>query len=352
MPADSYLLTTYLFYYFFYSTIHQLSDGSPAHRNTQPPMLTIFTAAKPFRGRTATIQRNALHSWMQLHDDVQIILFGDAAGTQEVAWELGLHYEASPQLTTTGAVRLDYMLATARRYARHNVLCFVACDILLQRDLCDALNRVEALHHEFVMVGRAGTNRTEDAVAYTSAEAANGTARNLQATSSGSVSEKWHPRLDYVIFSRNCFVSDVPGLPANSPFAAKWLMRRAMANEVQVVDASRIVGALKQIELESGRAAIVETPAACRNVLCAEEKQVLFGEYGHLLGMMRAPYLLTSKDIVANRWLGIRMGAGLNSALLSRMWQGLKAQLRKPHEFPAPDPLLGVDILRASQRRP
>jgi hypothetical protein len=315
-------------------------------------MLTIFAAAKPFRGCTATIQRNALHSWMQLHDDVQIILFGDAAGTQEVAWELGLHYEPSPQLTSSGAVRLDYMLAAARRYARHNVLCFVACDILLQHDLCEALNRVEALHHEFVMVGRAGPIRTEDPGACSPANALNGPVKNVRALSLGLTSENSHARLDYVIFSRNCFVSDVPGLPANSPFAAKWLMRRAMANEVHVVDVSRMVGALKQIEAENGCAAIAETPAARRNLLCAEEKLVLFGEYGHLLGMMRAPYLLTSKDIVANRWLGMRMGAGLNSALLSRAWQGLKAQLRKPHEFPTRETLLGADILRASERRP
>jgi hypothetical protein len=318
-------------------------------------MLTIFTAARPFRGGTATIQRNALHSWMQLHEDVQIILFGDAAGTQEVAWELGLHYEASPQVTTTGAVRLDYMLATARRYARHNVLCFAACDILLQRDLCEALNRVEALHHEFVMVGRAAIRRTEGAEAGSSANAMNGSAKNMQATSSGSVSENSHARLDYVIFSRNCFVSDVPGLPANSPFAAKWLMRRAMANEVHVVDVSHMVGALKQIEPECGCPTNPETPAARRNALCAEEKLVLFGEYGHLLGMMRAPYLLTPKDIVVNRWLGVRRwgtGPGLKGALLSRVWQGLKAQLRKPHEFPAAETLLGADILRASQRRP
>ena len=40
-------------------------------------MLTLFTAAKPFRGHTAITQRSALRSWMTLHRDVQIILFGD-----------------------------------------------------------------------------------------------------------------------------------------------------------------------------------------------------------------------------------------------------------------------------------
>ncbi|HZC66463.1 MAG TPA: hypothetical protein VE545_07800 [Candidatus Dormibacteraeota bacterium] len=315
-------------------------------------MLTIFAAAKPFRGRAATIQRNALHSWMQLHDDVQIILFGDAEGTQEVAWELGLHFEATPQLTSTGAVRLDYMMAAARRHARHNVLCFIACDIRLQRDFCEALNRVEALHHEFVMVGRAAAGRAN---ACNAPDTTNTLAAKAHGISLGSASETQHARLDYVIFSRNCFVADVPELPAHSPFAAKWLMRRAMANEVRVVDASRMVSAWKQIDLENDCPAIAETPAARRNLLCAEEKLVLFGEYGHLLGMMRAPYLLTPKDIVANRWLRVRQwgtSTGPHNALLSRAWQGLKAQLRRPHELPTANRLLGADILDASQRQP
>jgi hypothetical protein len=37
----------------------------------ETPMLTFFTTAKPFRGHSGVIQRNALKSWTLLHPDVE-----------------------------------------------------------------------------------------------------------------------------------------------------------------------------------------------------------------------------------------------------------------------------------------
>jgi FkbM family methyltransferase len=47
-------------------------------------MLTLFTTAKPFRGHSGIIHRNALKSWTLLHPDIEIILFGDDEGAAEV----------------------------------------------------------------------------------------------------------------------------------------------------------------------------------------------------------------------------------------------------------------------------
>jgi len=56
-------------------------------------MLTFFTTAKPFRGHSAVIQRNALQSWRLLHPEVEVILFGNDEGAAEVCADLGLGYE-------------------------------------------------------------------------------------------------------------------------------------------------------------------------------------------------------------------------------------------------------------------
>jgi len=56
-------------------------------------MLTIFTTAKPFRGHSGIIQRNALQSWKALQPDIEIILFGDDEGAAEAAEEFGLRHE-------------------------------------------------------------------------------------------------------------------------------------------------------------------------------------------------------------------------------------------------------------------
>jgi hypothetical protein len=52
-------------------------------------MLSIFAFPKPFRGHIATIQRNAISSWVRLRPQCEIFLFGDEEGTAEVAKEFG-----------------------------------------------------------------------------------------------------------------------------------------------------------------------------------------------------------------------------------------------------------------------
>ena len=55
-------------------------------------LLTIFTAPKPFTNpHIATIQRNAIRSWLAL-PEVEVVLIGEEAGMAEVAVELGVRH--------------------------------------------------------------------------------------------------------------------------------------------------------------------------------------------------------------------------------------------------------------------
>ena len=78
-------------------------------------MLTIFTTAKPFRDRIATIQRNALQSWTLLHPDVEVIVFGDDPGSAEACRDLGLRHEPQIDRTEFGSIRVDAMFARAQQ---------------------------------------------------------------------------------------------------------------------------------------------------------------------------------------------------------------------------------------------
>ena len=125
-------------------------------------MLTFFTTAEPFRGHSWRIQRNALASWTLMHPAVEVILFGDEEGAAETARELGLRHEPYVERNEYGTKRLDYMFSTARALARHDILCYVNCDIILMEDFRRALERVKARHEQFLMLGRrwdAGTVR-------------------------------------------------------------------------------------------------------------------------------------------------------------------------------------------------
>jgi hypothetical protein len=258
-------------------------------------MLTIFTAAKPFRERMASIQRNALQSWSLLHREVQIILFGDAAGSQEISWEFGIHHEAHPQLTPCGAVRLDDMLATARRLARYNTLCYVACDVILLPDFCEALNRVEALYPEFVMAGRSRDVQLSEPFPFEDLE------WEMQSPSCEKWEQpaQWDERIAYVAFSRNLFVNDIPPLPANDPSSVKWLLGKALADEAVVVDASEVVVAFRQRN-ETKRAAREENETEAQARATPGVRRRL------LQCVASAPFRLTAADVVRNRWQRVR----------------------------------------------
>jgi hypothetical protein len=117
-------------------------------------VLTLFATAKPFRGHNAIIQRNALQSWKALHPEVEIILFGDDEGAAEAAREFGLRHEPHVERNEWGTKRLDYLFARAQAIAQHEILCYINCDIILMGDFRRALERVRAMHRQFLMVGR------------------------------------------------------------------------------------------------------------------------------------------------------------------------------------------------------
>ena len=56
-----------------------------------PPLLTLFTAPKPFTNpHIDIIQRNALRSWQSLGEAVDVVFIGDEEGMAEAAADLNL----------------------------------------------------------------------------------------------------------------------------------------------------------------------------------------------------------------------------------------------------------------------
>jgi hypothetical protein len=259
-------------------------------------MLTFFTTARPFRGRDAIIQRNALTSWLRLHPSVQILLFGDAPGSMELAWELGIHFE--PEVVgTAGALRLHEMFGKARQLARHRLLCYIDSRMLLLPDFCEAFNRVEALYPEFLMVGRRWDVDIAKPLDFEEHDWQN--ELRYRALVTGRCNAPQH--IDYLTFSCGLFPRELPPLPLGSRLWSKWLLWKAIADGAMVVDASAVVLAVHQ-ELEAdGLGAPQRNPDDEQNGLPA-----LCGGPRHLRSIDGAPYRLTASDIVPNRFRRIR----------------------------------------------
>src|SRR5215472_14588751 len=97
-------------------------------------MITLFTTAKRFCGHFKVIQRNALRSWTLLHPDVEIILFGDEEGYAEAARDFRLRHEPHVPKNEFGTILVSGMFERAQALARHDLVCYVNCDILLLPD--------------------------------------------------------------------------------------------------------------------------------------------------------------------------------------------------------------------------
>ena len=117
-------------------------------------MLTLFAAPKPFAGHIGVIQHNALRSWMSLHRDVEIIVFGDEPGIAEACRELKLRHEPHLPRNEFGTPLVSHLFARAQSIARHDLLCYSNCDILLPGTLLALLAIASSRFQQFLLAGR------------------------------------------------------------------------------------------------------------------------------------------------------------------------------------------------------
>jgi hypothetical protein len=146
--------------------------------------------------------------------------------------------------------------------------------------------------------------------------------------------QRFGENIAFVAFSKGLYLNDVPALPAGTPFAFDWLMRKAITEEVTVVDVSEMVFALRQ-SCDGGEAGTVDSARdATAKVSTARSRQ------SRLCGFAKIPYRLTSTDVVRNHWQRMwywreRVQRWLDEAL--QAWRETARQLKKPSGLGATD---------------
>ena len=253
-------------------------------------MLTIFSTPKPFRGRIATIQRNAVQSWKRLDPECEIILFGDEDGAAETAREFGLRHEPYVRRNEHGTKYLAYFFDRAQEIARHEVLCFVNCDIVLTSDFGDALARVSAWQPRFLMVGQRWDMNIAEPLQFLAPDW--GVQLRAQALREGRQRPaQW---IDYFAFRRGLYHGQIPGFVIGRPGWDNWLVWKARASKVPVVDASSVVVAVHQNHDYSyhadGEKGVWEGDEARKNYS-------LIGGWRHFCTMENATHRLTPGGI-------------------------------------------------------
>ena len=285
-------------------------------------MLTFFTTAKPFRAHIGIIQRNALQSWKALHPGIEIILFGNDEGAAEAAQKFGLRHEPHVACNELGTKRLNYLFARAQAIARHEILCYINCDIILMQDFCRAIDRVSAMHRQFLMVGRRWDTDITAPLRFSppdsqsrERQSPDWRVQELQSPD-GQAPERQAPHweddlrslalrrgrrrtadwIDYFAFSRGVYGADMPPFVLRV-FWDNWLVWKALASEKPVVDASRAVMAVHQNHDYShhpqGKPGVWNGEEARRNAQLA-------GGWRHLRTIADATEVLTPEELKPN----------------------------------------------------
>jgi hypothetical protein len=257
-------------------------------------MLTLFTTAKPFLGHSGIIQRNALQSWKLLHPDVEIILFGNDEGAADISRELGLRHEPDVARDPSGPPYMNCMFDRAQEIARHEILCYVNCDIILTSDFCKAVQRVRVAYAAFLMVGRRWDTEIVTLIDF-SAPRWSDEIRQLARETSNQRDGCW---IDYFCFSRNLFYKQTPAFVIGRVHWDNWLVWKALNSRVAVVDASGSVVAVHQNHGYSyhpnGQEGVWTSEPAQRNLALA-------GGLPHLCTIQDATTKLTRDGLKRNR---------------------------------------------------
>jgi hypothetical protein len=258
-------------------------------------MLTIFTTPKAFRGHIEVIQRNALKSWTLLDANVEVIVFGDEEGAAETCRALGLRHEPGVERSASGTKYVRSIFGRAQEIARHDVVAYVNCDIVLTGDFARGVacvSRHFGASGKFLIVGRRWDTDITAPINFSASDWAE-RARAQALEQNHQQSQDW---IDYFVFPRGLYI-EIPPLVIGRVGWDNWLVWKARSEEVPVVDTTAAVVAIHQNHdygyHPQGKQGVWQDAEAQRN-------HELAGGVRHIYSIADATHRLTERGVESN----------------------------------------------------
>jgi hypothetical protein len=281
-------------------------------------VLTLFTIPKSFKGHIDVIQRNAIQSWKRLHPGIEIILFGADEGVAEIACEFAVRHEPHVEHNEFGSCLVNSMFAKAQAIGRHDLLCYINCDILLLDDFCRAIQSVRVAHQEFLMVGR----RTDVDIFNPWPFERSTWQAELRDFAARHGKRRTPNFIDYFAFSRGLYGPDLPPLAVGRAHWDNWAIWKVLHSKLPVVDASAVVTVMHQNHdynhHPQGQHGVYYGEEAARNAQLA-------GGWGHLRTIAHASETLGVEGLRPNtkrHWAEAkRRGQWVGRVFLYDVWQ-------------------------------
>jgi hypothetical protein len=207
---------------------------------SEDEMLTMLAVPKAFKGHIATIQRNAIRSWLEIRPKAQVILFADEEGTAEIAKELGVQHVPGVARNGHGTPLLDGVIREGRRLARHPMLCYVNCDIILTSEFVRAVEEVSKKLEKFLGVARRINVDVREPLPF-GADWEADLASEVQAR--GVMASEAY--IDIFIFPSSCY-QKVPAFAVGRPWFDHWFIKAAHNGDMPVVELTAVAPLIHQ----------------------------------------------------------------------------------------------------------
>lgn len=205
------------------------------------PLVTILTAPKPFTDpHINIIQTNALRSWVQLGDMVDILVLGEDAGIKEAAQSLDVSYFPDVVCNEKGTPLISSMLENGRELSQSPFLAIVNTDVILFPDFVQAIINVAHLKKDFLIIGQRWDMEIQDELGKKSSDFD-------QLRKRVPIEAKLHPPTgsDYFIFPRTSYLS-IPDLAIGRAGWDNWFIFKSRWEGWPVIDATKDVMAVHQ----------------------------------------------------------------------------------------------------------
>jgi len=195
--------------------------------------LTIFTAPKPFVDpHIDLIQRNAIGSWLQMGNDVEVLLMGDEAGIAEAARDFKVTHVENVKKNEQGTPLISSIFEKANEISEASSLMFVNSDMLLLPETKEMTSRVQKDTAKFILLGQRYDLDVDQKLEYSS-----GWIQRLRddVRTRGYL----HPLggSDYFIFPRSLY-KGIPEFAVGRAGWDNWMIYYGMSQGWLVVDAT------------------------------------------------------------------------------------------------------------------
>jgi hypothetical protein len=195
-------------------------------------MITFLSSPKAFEGKTLIDQTRAIRSWMSVHPDVEVILFGKALGAKELSEELGFVYCPEVDTAESGVPLFNAIVQMAQTRAKHDLQVYLNCDIILTPYFYSAMGPMP--WKRFLVIGQRITVDKQVSIDVSNYDIL---IELNRLASIGKVRLGSPNAIDYFMFPRGLWHS-LPPVIIGRAFYDGALLAHCLRNNIPIVDAT------------------------------------------------------------------------------------------------------------------